>query len=61
MNDPRLKSESGRRAPIPLINIHLACHLMAPALLCPVATQVSRRAIMMYFCEKRGGNGGKLF
>lgn len=29
MNDPRLKSDSGRRGPIPFINIHLACHLMA--------------------------------
>lgn len=34
---------------------------MTPVLLCPVATQVSRRAIMLAFCEKRGGNGGKCF
>lgn len=47
MNDPGLKSESGARAPIPFINIHLTCRLMAPALLCPVATQASRRAILM--------------
>lgn len=47
MNDPGLKSESGARATIPFINIHLTCRLMALALLCPVATQASRRAILM--------------
>lgn len=56
MNYPRLKSESTARARIPLINIHLACHVIAPALLGQVATQVSRRAIILTFCEKRGGN-----
>lgn len=61
MNDPRLKSESRARAPIPLINIHLACHLMAPALLCPVATQASRRAIISTFCEKRVEMEGNCF
>lgn len=46
MNGPRLKSESRANARIPLINIHSACHVTAAVLLGPVATQVSRRAII---------------
>lgn len=47
MNDPRLKSESEATAPVPFINIHLTCHLMALALLFPFGTQVSCCAILM--------------
>ena len=47
MNDPGLKSESGKRALHGAFYKHLTCHLIAGPLSCPIGTHVSRGAFLM--------------